>query len=84
MACGLPTVVFETPINREILGDSGVYARYADAEDLAARIETLAFDAPGRQALAVQVREKAERDHSWRARGEQLVEIYLKTVRSEK
>jgi glycosyltransferase involved in cell wall biosynthesis len=83
MACGLPTVVFETPINREILGDSGVYARYADAEDLAARIETLAFDALGRQALAVQVREKAERDHSWRARGEQLVEIYLKAVRSE-
>ena len=31
MACGLATVVFDTPVNREILGELGVYARLGDA-----------------------------------------------------
>ena len=86
MACALPTVVFDTPINREILGDAGVYARFADAADLATRIEELAADKAGRESFARKVREKAERDHSWRVRGEVLLEIYrgiLKAVRSE-
>lgn len=72
MACGLPTVVFDTPINREILGDAGVYARFGDAADLADRIEALAADAAGRDRLGQQVRDRAEKEHSWRARGEQL------------
>lgn len=72
MACGLPTVVFDTPINREILGDAGVYARFGDAADLADRIEALAADTAGRDRLGQQARDRAEKEHSWRARGEQL------------
>jgi len=30
MAAALPCIVFDTPTNREILGDTGVYADYAD------------------------------------------------------
>lgn len=76
MACGLPTVVFDTPINREILGDAGVYARFGDAADLADRIEALAADAAERCLLGQQVRDRAEKDHSWRARGGELSGIY--------
>ncbi|KAF0218759.1 MAG: group 1 glycosyl [Geobacteraceae bacterium] len=76
MACGLPTVVFDTPVNREILGDTGVYARYGDAADFAARIADLIRDKPRMADLAGRVREKAERDHSWLARGKELAEIY--------
>jgi len=85
LACGLPTVVFDTPINREILDDAGVYARYGDAADLANQLESLAGDSARRAALAAVSRRKAVDEHSWQVRGEQLVEVYLKLfVKSEK
>jgi glycosyltransferase involved in cell wall biosynthesis len=76
MACGLPTVVFDTPVNREILGDAGVYARHGDPADFALRIEELLLDRERRQDLAVRLRQKAETDHSWKSRGAKLVDIY--------
>ncbi len=82
MACGLPTVVFESPVNREILGDTGVYARHGDPGDLAARIQEL-LSSPGRMAeLSTHAREKAGRDCSWTARAEQLAGIYRKIKKS--
>lgn len=76
MACALPAVVFDNPVNREILGDTGVYARPGDPASLADRIEELMRD-PGRlRELAGRVSAKACREHSWRARGEELTEIY--------
>ncbi|GFE57768.1 glycoside hydrolase [Geobacter sp. AOG1] len=80
LACGLPTVVFDTPINREILGDAGVYARYGDATDLSVQLENLAEDAARRAALAAASRRKAVEEHSWQARGGQLVEVYQKMI----
>lgn len=77
MACGLPTVAFDTPINREILGDAGIYAKYADVADFAARLEDLVLDGIRRTELAKRVREKAEREHSWQARGADLEGIYF-------
>ncbi len=82
MACGLPAVVFDTPINREILGDTGVYARFGDATDLANRIEALAADAAERERLGQQSRERAIANHSWRARGKELSEVYRRLVRA--
>jgi glycosyltransferase involved in cell wall biosynthesis len=76
MACSLPTVVFDTPINREILGEEGVYAAYADAMDFANKIETLIKDEKQRLDLAGMGRAKAEREHSWEARGKELEGIY--------
>lgn len=76
MACALPTVAFDTPINREILGDAGLYARYGDAADFAATLEKLVNDEGMRLELGQMAREKAEREHSWRARGMRLEEIY--------
>lgn len=84
LACGLPVIAFDTPINREILGDTAVYAAYGDAADLAARIEGLMADIPRRQELSRASREKAENEHSWRARGEALVAIYRNLLRSRR
>jgi glycosyltransferase involved in cell wall biosynthesis len=82
MACGLPTVVFDNPVNREILGDAGVYACPGDPVDFADRIEELLNDRKRMAELSASVREKAVRDHSWHGRGERLVEIYGKIVKS--
>jgi len=82
MACGLPTVVFDNPVNREIMGDTGVYARPGDPADFAARIEELLNDRARLPELSRRVREKAEREHSWRSRGEELVAIYRQLTKS--
>lgn len=76
MACGLPSVVFDTPINREILGDTGVYAAYGDANDAADKIEFLIRNGEALETLRRQTREMAVREHSWSSRGKKLVEIY--------
>ncbi|MHC1697216.1 MAG: glycosyltransferase family 4 protein [Geobacteraceae bacterium] len=72
MACGIPVLAFDTPINREILGDAGVYARFADAADFAARLEELVQQEGLRRELAEKVRKKALEEHSWEARGRDL------------
>lgn len=65
MAMGLPTVAFETPVAREILGETGLYAHLGSAEDLAAQLER-ALDDP---ALAAQLgqaaRQRALEQLSW-------------------
>lgn len=80
MACGLPIVVFDTPVNREILGEAGVYARYGDAADFAANISALLEDPVRRAELGRQARDKAVAEHSWHARGAELEALYLRLL----
>ena len=81
MACGLPVVAFDTVINREILGDTGVYVTYGDARDLAAKITSLSNDRPSIQQLSQRVYAKALNDHSWNSRGKELVNVYNSMLR---
>ncbi|WP_136514796.1 glycosyltransferase family 4 protein [Geomonas edaphica] len=76
IACGLPTVVFDTPVNREILGDAGLYAKFGDATDLAGAIGRLAGDSELREEVGAEGRERAISIHSWQARGRELAKIY--------
>jgi glycosyltransferase involved in cell wall biosynthesis len=71
MAMGLPTVTFDTPVSREILGDLGIYARTGDYHDLAAKIES-AFTSPVGPAL----RERAIRVYSWQQGGHLIQKVY--------
>lgn len=82
MACGLPVVAFDTTINREILADSGIYASYGDAGDLAQKIIDLLSDEKLRLHLSQQVRERAISEHSWVSRGKLLAGNYT-TVLAE-
>jgi glycosyltransferase involved in cell wall biosynthesis len=76
MAMGLPTVVFDNPVNREILGDLGIYARLGDAEDLA-RALLKVLEAPSdAQQIGESSRQKAVADYSWLAVGKRLTELY--------
>ncbi len=76
IACGLPTVVFDTPVNREILGDAALYAKFGDAADLAGAIGRLAGDSELREDVGAEGRERAISMHSWQARGRELAQIY--------
>lgn len=76
MACGLPCLVFDTPVNREILGETGSYARFNDPVDYADRLEEMLADPLGLEYLGNCAREKAVDEHSWHARGGRLLHIY--------
>jgi glycosyltransferase involved in cell wall biosynthesis len=80
MACGLPTVVFDTPVNREILGESGVYAVHGDAADLALKIEELLGDEGRLAELSRSVRDRAVREHSWESRGSAILGLYRRLL----
>ena len=80
IACGLPTVAFDTPVNREILGDTALYAKVGDVASLAGAIGRLAGDRELRDVLGRRGRSRAEKEHSWKARGRDLVGIYRKML----
>lgn len=84
IACGLPTVAFDTPVNREILGEDALYAQFGDAAALAGAIGRLAGDRELREELGRAGRERAVREHSWKARGKELADIYRKILHDHK
>lgn len=76
MACGLPTVVFDNQVNREILGDDGIYVEHGDTSSLADTIISTLRDGQRMGLLSKQVRERAIRMHSWSARSRLLESVY--------
>jgi glycosyltransferase involved in cell wall biosynthesis len=76
LACGLPVVAFDSPVNREILGDLGVFASHGDGAEFAETLGRLADDRPLREHLGRRGRERAETDLSWDRAAERLLEIY--------
>jgi len=77
MACGLPAVVFDSPTNREILGDSGIYAKiFGNPESFAEAIEIGLNNENILRVLGQKLREKAVTDFSWDAVVEKILNVY--------
>ncbi|GIW06925.1 MAG: hypothetical protein KatS3mg060_1730 [Dehalococcoidia bacterium] len=79
-AAGLPTVAFDTPVAREILGDLGVYARRGDSQSLANRIGELLFDEGRRALLGRALRDQVVANQTWDATVHQIVKVYRTTA----
>jgi len=75
-ACGLPTVVFDNQINREILGDDGIYVEHGNTSLFADAIIATMHSADLMKSRAERVRERAVTMHSWDARSHRLVSVY--------
>jgi glycosyltransferase involved in cell wall biosynthesis len=80
MACGLPTVVFDSPVNREILGDLGAYAVHGDAGSLAREMLGLLDNPEERRARGRALRDRAAAEYSWERAGRKLVDLYRELV----
>lgn len=80
MAMGLPTVAFDTPVAREILADTGLYARRGDAEDLAARLELALDDRDLAARLGAAARARAVAELSWERSIRALEAIYAEAL----
>jgi glycosyltransferase involved in cell wall biosynthesis len=83
MACGLPTVAFDSNINREILGDTGIYVAHGNTSALADAIVTSLYDSEGMMLLSQRVRDRAINVHSWNTRSRQLELLYRALLISE-
>ena len=80
MACGLATVAFDTPVNREILGEWGVYARLGEAASLAEAILGLLGDEERVKELGRRLRRRAVERFSWDDTARRLMECYRDLV----
>ena len=80
MACGRPVVASDTPVNRELLGEAGVYAAVGDSNDLAARLVEMLADPEGARARGTALRARAEREFAWPALIERLETLYLSVL----
>lgn len=72
MACGLPTIAFDSLINRQILGEYGIYAEWNNPESLARSIMDLADNPNQRNYLSHHLRERAVETFSWEHRAKQI------------
>ena len=80
MACGRPVVASDTPVNRELLGEAGVYAAVDDSNDLAARLVEMLADPEGARTRGTALRARAEREFAWPALIERLEALYLSVL----
>jgi glycosyltransferase involved in cell wall biosynthesis len=80
MASGLPTIAYDSPIAREILGDAGTYIPLGDITALATACITLLEDARERKMHGEALRERAVTAFSWSTLVGRLVEVYQDAV----
>ena len=76
MASGLPTVAFDHPVNRYILGECGIYAKMSDEVSLAQCLVKLLGDEKLTSILASGVRKRAVMTHTWASVAKRVMEIY--------
>jgi glycosyltransferase involved in cell wall biosynthesis len=76
MACGLPVVATDTPVNRELLGPGGRYAPVGDPAALADRLVDLLTDEPRRRELGAALRARVEAEFAWPALAARLLAVY--------
>jgi len=73
---GLPTVAYETPVSRELLGEHGVYAPPGDVAALGEALLGLLDDGGRRASLGRALRARALSRFSWDGVGARLEGVY--------
>ncbi|MHB0878350.1 MAG: glycosyltransferase family 4 protein [Anaerolineae bacterium] len=80
MAMGLPIVTFTTPVNREYLGDLGLYADTKDEEGLAVLLSATVVRLPSLERLRAALRRKVMDQYVWDEAARQLEAIYGRVI----
>src|SRR5262245_63709850 len=83
MASGLPTIAYDGPVAREILGEAGVLVPLGDAAALGAACADLLADAAERKWRGQALRERAVAEFGWPALGRRLLDVYRDVGRQE-
>ncbi len=78
MATGLPVVAFDRPVNREYLGELGIYAVPGDPNALAEALRHALENLPELKKVGESLRARAVESYRWERAGEMLLQIYRK------
>lgn len=84
MAAGLPVVCFDTPNNREILGEHGCYASAGSADGLVEGLAELAAGRDAARARGLAGRQRVRAKYSWDASAAILEQLYRDCLGSER
>lgn len=76
LSCGLPVVAFDNSVNRQVLGELGVYAPHGDGEAFCRELAALALDTERRNRLAEAGRRRAVEQLSWSRAARDLMDVY--------
>jgi len=76
MSMGLPTLAYDSPVSREILGDLGVYAPPGDWSALSIELENMLREPGALTQRGVALRAKAVCQHTWDQAIEPLMALY--------
>ena len=76
MALGLPTVAFDSAVNRDVLGPDGVFAPIADEAQLAQKLLALLEDESEMVARGRSLRRRAEQVFSWEVASRRILDVY--------
>jgi len=76
MAMALPTVAFPTAVNREYLGDLGIYAESVDERSLASALVRSLESLDSMQGAGLALRRRAKEHFSWDMAAAQIEAIY--------
>ena len=76
MAMSMPTVAYDTPAQRELLGDLGTYAPVGDIAAFADRVDTLLNDRTAWRAIGSGLRGRAEAHFSWERGARTMTDAY--------
>jgi len=72
----LPTVAYDTPVNREYLADLGVYALPGEVAGFAEAIAGLLEQPQRRRELGTRLRQRAIEHFSWSVAAETILNVY--------
>lgn len=76
MACGLPTVAFDTPVSREFMADLVRYAEPGSVASLADCIISLLADPNERQSIGQALRARASHRFAWDDAASRILAVY--------
>jgi glycosyltransferase involved in cell wall biosynthesis len=76
MAMAQPIVAFDTPVQREYLGELGVYAPAGDVAGFTMALSRLIGDPHARNQLGKLLRQRAVEEYSWHRAGRQIESVY--------
>ena len=76
MAMGMATIAFDRRVAREILGNAGIFAKFADVDDLAEKISWVIRYPDQCHLFREKARERAVKYLSWDAVGKRIDKVY--------